>query len=69
LNRRFDYRDKKRTVKELIEWLKQFPEDAHVYAYSGECTGVCVVEEQPDLDGKFQELGWLETIEPWSEYT
>ena len=56
LIRKFDYREKKRTVKELIEWLKQFPEDAYVYAYSGECTGIAVVKQD-------EELGWLETFD------
>jgi len=64
LSKRFDYEDRKRTVKEVIEWLKQFPEDAYVYAYSGECTGIAVVSAQPEHGSIVRkELGWMETSE------
>jgi hypothetical protein len=44
------------TVKSTIEWLRQFPEDARVYAYEGETTCIVVTK-----DGK--ELGYLESYE------
>lgn len=51
----------KKTVKEVMEWLKQFPENAIVYAYEGEFCGFVVVK---DIPGKFHELGSIETDYP-----
>lgn len=31
-----------KTVKELIEELKKFPEDALCYGYEGECVGISI---------------------------
>lgn len=56
---KFDFVSKVRTVKELKEWLVQFPDSAYIYAYSGEGTGIVV-----KLD---KELGWLETAEYYAE--
>lgn len=38
-----------KTVKELIEELRKFPEDAQCYAYEGEVTGVVVKVSEVDL--------------------
>jgi len=44
------------TVKELIEELKKFPEDALVYAYEGEIVGVVITSADDD-----KEIGHIET--------
>ena len=34
-----------KTVKQLIEELKKFPEDAHIEAYEGECNGINIFHD------------------------
>jgi len=60
--KRFDNNSKVRTVKEVIKWLEQFPEDAFVYAYSGEGTGIVVTSRKASR-GIHEEIGWLATAE------
>lgn len=47
------------TVAEVREWLKQFPDDAFIYAYEGEST--CIVARDKDDN---EQLGYLDACEP-----
>jgi hypothetical protein len=50
----------KRTVAEVIAFLQKFPPDAYAYAYSGESTGIVVVDTKIEWPN---ELGFMETDE------
>lgn len=46
-------------VFELIEQLKQYPEDAAVYAYEGEDTGIAIVEISETDKNVWKQLGFI----------
>lgn len=46
-------------VKELVEKLRQFPEEALVYAYEGETRGLTVMDTKVDADGYHPQIGFI----------
>jgi len=46
-------------VFELIDELKKYPHDAHVYAYEGESAGIAIVEISETDKNVWKQLGFI----------
>jgi len=53
------------TVEECIRALQEYPMDAMLYAYEGECTGIVIINAHFDTNCTQRELGFIQCGELW----